>query len=276
MGAVDPKNADLIVDEMTWERKGRLLKNSILIYDIIRNNNWERPIYFASTIGEEAFNGLGDYFQLEGLAYRLVPIKTKSDNLFQKGRVDTDVMFDNVMNKFKWGNMDDTTKNIYMDENNLRMVSNLRMQFANLADALTDEGDTERAIIALDKCIEVMPEKVVPYDEQILYIAEEYAEAGDLEKGKELFDRYFELVQEKLEYLESLEPEKALSIVNQFERDFQVMSYTLGKTADTIQDSVFMEEIGNKFTESYDTYRRIEEQKIELLRTGRKGSRIEF
>ncbi|MFK7755747.1 MAG: DUF2723 domain-containing protein [Flavobacteriales bacterium] len=276
MGVVDPENADLIVDEMRWERSGRLLKNSILIYDIIRNNNWERPIYFASTIGKEAFNGLEDYFQLEGLAYRLVPIKSKSDNLFQMGRVDTDVMYENVMSKFKWGNMQDTTMNIYMDENNLRMVSNLRMQFANLADALTDEGDTERAINVLDKGMDVMPEKVVPFDEQILYIAEEYAEAGDTEKGEALFNRYFELVEEKLDYLESLEPEKALSIVNQFERDFQVMSYTLRKTADTVQDSVFMEGIGSKFEQTYDAYLRIDKQKRELLDAKRRGSKISF
>ncbi len=159
-GVVSVENADQIVSEMRWERSGKLLKNSILVYDIIRNNNWERPIYFASTIGQEAFNGLQDYFQLEGLAYRLVPIKTVSRNPLQVGRVNTDAMYKNVMEDFKWGNMHDLDMNIYMDENNLRMVSNLRMQFANLADALTEEGKQEKAITILDKCFEVMPEPV--------------------------------------------------------------------------------------------------------------------
>ena len=64
------------------------------------------------------------------------------------------------------------------------MVSNLRMQFANLADALTEQGKQDKAVTVLNKCFEVMPEKVVRYDEQILYLAEEYVEAGEKEKGK--------------------------------------------------------------------------------------------
>ncbi len=275
-GVVSPENADKIVSEMRWERNGKLLKNSILVYDIIRNNNWERPIYFASTIGQEAFNGLSDYFQLEGLAYKLVPIKTRSQNPLQIGRVNTEVMYDNVMDKFKWGNMDDTTRNIYMDENNLRMVSNLRMQFANLADALTEEGKTDKAIKTLDKCMTVMPEKVVPFDEQILYLAGEYVEAGEMEKGTQLFNKYFDLVEEKLTYLESLEPSKALSIIGNFERDFTVLSYTLRKTSDTVNDSTFMNQIGDRFERNYENYLRIDQGKKEELERRRSGKPGDF
>ena len=249
-------------------------KNSILVYDIIRNNNWERPIYFASTIGQDAFNGLQDYFQLEGLAYRLVPIKTVSQNPLQVGRVNTEDMYDNVMNKFKWGNMQDTVMDIYLDENNLRMVSNLRMQFANLADALTEEGQKDKAVIVLDKCFEVMPEEVVRYDEQILYLAEEYVEAGEKEKGTALFERYFELIEEKLDYLESLDPNEALSVVGDFERDFTVLSYTLRRTSDTVKDSVFLNQIGGRFESNYENYLRIEATKrkeYEERRSGKKG-----
>lgn len=210
------------------------------------------------------------------MAYRLVPIKTVSNNPLQVGRVNTDDMYTNVMEKFKWGNMQDTTLNIYMDENNLRMVSNLRMQFANLADALTIEGNNDKAIDVLDKCFEVMPEKVVPFDEQVLYLAEEYAEAGDLEKGAELFNRYFELVEEKLEYLESLEPQKALGIVSTYERDFTVLSYTLRRTSDTVKDSVFLEQIGDRFESNYEDYLKIEATKQQELQGRRPGEPGDF
>ncbi|MEZ8000431.1 MAG: DUF2723 domain-containing protein [Flavobacteriales bacterium] len=273
-GVVSAADASKIVPVMRWERNGKLLKNSILVYDIIRNNNWERPIYFASTIGQDAFNGLQDYFQLEGLAYRLVPIKTVSQNPLQVGRVNTEDMYDNVMNKFKWGNMQDTVMDIYLDENNLRMVSNLRMQFANLADALTEEGQKDKAVIVLDKCFEVMPEEVVRYDEQILYLAEEYVEAGEKEKGTALFERYFELIEEKLDYLESLDPNEALSVVGDFERDFTVLSYTLRRTSDTVKDSVFLNQIGGRFESNYENYLRIEATKrkeYEERRSGKKG-----
>jgi tetratricopeptide (TPR) repeat protein len=273
-GVVSAADASKIVPVMRWERNGKLLKNSILVYDIIRNNNWERPIYFASTIGQDAFNGLQDYFQLEGLAYRLVPVKTVSQNPLQVGRVNTEDMYDNVMNKFKWGNMQDTVMDIYLDENNLRMVSNLRMQFANLADALTEEGQKDKAVIVLDKCFEVMPEEVVRYDEQILYLAEEYVEAGEKEKGTALFERYFELIEEKLDYLESLDPNEVLSVVGDFERDFTVLSYTLRRTSDTVKDSVFLNQIGGRFESNYENYLRIEATKrkeYEERRSGKKG-----
>ena len=84
--------------------------------DMIDSNNWERPIYFSITIGNSAssFSYLWDYFQLDGLAYRLVPIKSKSRS-GQIGRIDADILYTNLMEKFEYGNMNG--ENVYMDPN---------------------------------------------------------------------------------------------------------------------------------------------------------------
>src|SRR6185436_9091850 len=114
-----------IVPVMEWSiSPNYLMKNDLMILDLLAHNNWKRPVYFATTVGTENFLNLDDYFQLEGLAYHLVPVKAeKAGEAGFRGTVAPDLMYDNVMNKFRWGNMKD--KRVYLDENNLRMTTNL-------------------------------------------------------------------------------------------------------------------------------------------------------
>ncbi|MFZ6050363.1 glycosyltransferase family 117 protein [Halocola ammonii] len=209
-GTVSPEKADQIVDTIKWTIPGQyILKNNLAVLSLLENNNWERPIYFAVTTGQDAYIGLEDYFQLEGLAYRLVPIKEEGDRSRNAvGGINEDRMYENIMKEFEWGNMDDTTNGIYMDENNRRMTTNLRLQFANLANELTQEGQEEKAIEILDKSMEVMPEVNVPFDRVMLPIAEAYYELGEDEKGNEIVSRLFDLAEDDLEYFFSLSDER--------------------------------------------------------------------
>ncbi len=117
--------------------KRYLGKQEIFILDLLANNHWERPMYFATTVGKESFTGLNDYLQLEGMAYRIVPVKK---NPLEAGeRVNTDVMYDNMLHKFKWGGIAENP-NIYLEENNLRMTSTLRLMFLRLVEGLTSEA----------------------------------------------------------------------------------------------------------------------------------------
>ena len=102
-GVVSPENADKIVKTMEWSIGGSyLMKNDLMILNILANNNWKRPIYFATTVGSDNYLNLEPYFQLEGLAYRVVPIRTEvAQQEIVPGRVEVDKMYNNVMNKFK-------------------------------------------------------------------------------------------------------------------------------------------------------------------------------
>jgi hypothetical protein len=180
-GVVSAEEASQIVDAVEWvltDERNRprqyVLKNHFMVLELLRSNNWERPVYFAVTTGPDSYIGLQDYFRLEGLAYRLVPIKyPKAKNPNVLGGFASDKMYDNIMTKFHWGNMDDTTgTGIYMDENNRRMTTNLRLQFSNLAEQLIKEGKESKALDILNKVIEVTPEKNVPYDRVMLPVVE--------------------------------------------------------------------------------------------------------
>jgi len=226
-GTVKPALADKIVPALEWEKKGNyILKNSLMQLDMLATNKWNRPVYFAITVGSDSYLQLEEYFQLEGLAYRLVPIKTKGQ-AGQVGRVDTDIMYDNVMNKFKWGGMDG---DVYMNETNMRMTYNLRNNFARLADALLKEGKKDSAILVLDKCLAVMPDKTIPYNFFLTPIAEGYYRAALPEKANKIIRRLMEIYEDDLDYYLSLKGERAKSIKNETQRAMSVFQRLVALT----------------------------------------------
>lgn len=118
---------------------------------MLQTNNFERPMYYAITVSPDQFVNLDGYFEQTGLAYQVVP---KNANK----AVNTDKMYDNVMNKFKWGGVD--KPGVYIDENVMRMCKSYRMMLFNkLAEALVKEGKNDKALEVLDKCMQVLPPK---------------------------------------------------------------------------------------------------------------------
>ncbi len=206
-GTVAVEDTAQIVDEVVWKlNKNVVYKNQFMQLALLANFNWDRPMYFAVTTGADAYCGLEEYFQLEGLAYRLVPIRTpRGPNPNVSGRIDEDIMFDNMMNNFYWGGMD--SEDIYMDENNLRMTTNLRLQFANLAEELIRKNKKDKAVQALDEAMRVMPDKNVPFDRLLVPIIEAYYQAGSKEKAVELTKRIFEIYEQEYNYFMSLDGE---------------------------------------------------------------------
>lgn len=172
-GVVEAKDSANIVDAIEFEiDQSYIMKADLMILDLVAQNDWTRPIYFAVTVGNDNYMNLEDYFRLEGLAYRLVPLKAKANNEGQTGQVGSGIMYDNMVNKFLFGNM--TDKRVYLDMNNLNMTMNFRNNFGRLADVLLEEGKRDSAVNVLDKCVEVMPDETVPYNVMMLRIAELY------------------------------------------------------------------------------------------------------
>lgn len=187
------KDTARLAKRVSWDLGGRsyITKNDLMVLDLVANNDWKRPIYFAVTTGDEAYVGLKKYFQLEGLAYRFVPIKQSEMEEAQGGRVNTEVMYDNLMNKFLWGGMD--KKGVNLDENCVRMVGNLRMQMGVLAGALIGEGKNKKAKAVLDKCLKVMPDENVAYDATVFTLCAAYYQIGETQKANELAKKLFDI-----------------------------------------------------------------------------------
>ncbi|NQY10350.1 MAG: DUF2723 domain-containing protein [Flavobacteriales bacterium] len=217
-GTVNPKDEHLMLDHIEWDiKKNHLTKNNMMIVDLLATNNWKRPVYFAITVGNSSYLNLQHYFQLEGLAYRLVPIKTNNPD-GQLGRIDTDIMFDNMMNKFKWGNISDP--NIYLNEQNLRMTMNFRSNFTRLAEALIAEGKIDKAIEVTDRCFELMPNESIPYNLFVMPLATIYYSVDQFDKGNDIVQILADKYEEELEYYFSLD-------VSDLKNEGQSMQYAM-------------------------------------------------
>lgn len=204
---VRPEDYDKIVDTITIDLTGKnyLSKDEMMILDLIANNDWKRPIYWAITVGNSKYMNLEDYFQVEGFAYRFVPIKSESaSDRLSFGHVATDIMYDNLMNKFKYGNMNDP--DVYIDENNMRMMTNIRNSFNRLAVGLINENKNDSAITVLDRAFELVPPEIVQYEFFSLQLIESYYQAGATEKGSQRAEEAFEAFDDELGYYFSLQP----------------------------------------------------------------------
>jgi len=227
-GTVPLKDANRIVPQIEWSiTKSYILKSELMVLDLLAQNDWERPIYFAITVGTDSYLKLEDYFRLDGLAYRFVPIKTtnRDGNI---GFIDTDILYDKLMNQFVWGGINNP--NVYLDENNQRMAMNFRNNFARLALALIDEGKRDSAVKVLDYCLEIMPHITVPYNYFVLGVAEAYYKAGELGKGDEIVDKLYQITRDELNYFLSLNRRFALSVENEARRSMAVYQELLRLT----------------------------------------------
>ncbi len=205
-GTVKPEDAHKIVPYIDIKLKGNsILKSQLIVLDILANNQWERPVYYVTGYHDDAF-GLEEYFQLEGLAYRLVPIKSQNRSWVDYGRIDTDILHENVMNKFVWGGANDVDVNV--DYNHIRtlIVIKSRLVYARLAKELASEGKNEKAQQVLNACMELLPLERIPYDPYVPDLIEAWFLSGNAEKAvamvKDLCDYYFE----RLDYFLTQDP----------------------------------------------------------------------
>lgn len=212
-----------IAKELSWEvNKSHLQKNEIMIIDLLANFNWERPIYFSMTVGESNYLGLQKFFQQEGLAFRLMPYETKSHD-GQTGEVNTDIMYENMMNVFKWGNMNG---GVFLDETSTRMMTNFRGVFFRLASALAAKGDKDKAIEVLDKTNELLPDAILPYNYYNLLIADLYSNLGANDKAKETLGYLIERQEQLKNYYEQFKP-KHLDVKDESDRANMLHSYAM-------------------------------------------------
>lgn len=213
-GAVTAADTANLLPVIEWEYpRNAILKNDLIVLDILANNGWERPIYWTVSMGAEQYLGLEDYFQLEGLAYRFVPIYTPSRG-GQTTRVADDIMYENMVKKFKWGGMN---KGIYIDPETSRMTINLRSNATRLAESLLSKGDSARAREVLDVVMREMPHSHVPLMIFNYRMVELYHLAGAPEQANAIAKDMFDMFESEAKYFRTLRGKYATF----YERDMQ-------------------------------------------------------
>ena len=221
-GIVKPKDEAEIVPYIDLKiTGGALYKNRLLMLDIIANNDWKRPIYFTGgAFSDEDYIWMKDYLQLDGLCYKLVPIKTPVDraNPFDMGRVDSDLMYDKVMS-WDWGNSG--SDDIYHDVETRKNGITYRGNLARLMEQLIHENQFDKAEKVADLAMAKMPvDKFGFYTLLEPYITG-YYEIGKTDKARQLYKDVTKKYQEKLTYWSELSIENQTRYLDEIVSDIE-------------------------------------------------------
>jgi tetratricopeptide (TPR) repeat protein len=229
--------------KINFKKARRFTRSEMMVMEMLSTNQWKRPIYFAVTIGEDYHLGLNPYLELTGMAYRITPERSADG----KPRVNTEVMYDNMLNKFKYGNIN--IPGIYIDENTMRMCRTHRMMFCQLAEALYDEGKYDKALNVLDFAEEMLPGFNVPYDYTSASMASLYYAMDEIEKANAIMIDVAENCQEYMEWGASLEPQLRKSAQSTIGHYSAVLGFVLNNLQRFEQNELF-----DKYFDIYSRY----------------------
>jgi hypothetical protein len=203
---VNPRFNDSIVSSIDIEiSDNALYKNRLMMLDIVRNNNWKRPIYFSpGAFDDEDYIWMKNYLQLDGMVYRLIPIKTTIDkdaSPFDMGQIDTDKMYGIVM-KWDWGNGESTK--IYHDPETRKNSISYRTNLTRLTEQLIKEGKNDKAKKIIDLALAKMPLDYYEFYTMVDPFAISYYKIGEKENARKLLKQIGAKYQEDLKYFSTL------------------------------------------------------------------------
>ena len=249
-GVVAAKDAEKIVDYIDIKIKDQAIyKNRMIMLDVIAQNNWERPIYFSGgAFGDEDYIWMKDYLQLDGFAYKLVPIKTALDknNLYDMGRIDSEKMYE-LVKDWEWGNSGNP--DVYHDVETRRNSLTFRGHMARLIEKLINEEQLEKAEEIADLAMQKMPVDIFGYYVYLEPFIGAYYETESDDKARALYKEVVVKYQESLNYFSGVSDEnKEKHIQNIY---FDIERYkSLVDTISIYEDEVFVKaemEIFNGF-----------------------------
>jgi hypothetical protein len=254
-GIVKAEDADKILPYIDIDLpESALLKNQMMMLDILANNDWKRPIYFTGgSYSDSEYLWMKKYLQLEGLVYKLVPIETDlgDENPYLMGRIDSDLMYDIVM-QWEWGNSE--RLDIYHDPETRKNSISFRSNMARLAETLINEGKAAKAKDILDLAIEKMPLDYFGYYSLLVPFVDGYYRIGEIDKARELSEKIAAKYSGRLNYFSSLDANLQYNlgeeIITEIERYRTLVEADL-KHGETIE----LAPVLNQFMESIEPFR---------------------
>lgn len=246
-GVVPAEMKDKIVDEIDWNLNcgNYIYKNAIMLLDFMAANNWERPVYFTSFSDMSKVLGIDKYLHMEGLSYRFIPVVAEDfhkglGGVYRKGS------FDLLVNKAKWGNMNQP--DVIPDRESVRNATFARQSYIRLAQSHVNHAEFDSAIIVMDKYQEFFPNEKFPYDLMLYQFPEMYYVSGATDKGDEFLEKMVKNYSDKLTYYGSLESKFKYYYDDEIGEGLQVLK-ELADTAERCGRTEMQEAVMEKLNE---------------------------
>jgi len=222
---------DQVAGTMEWKfNKEFATKSDLVLFDILVNNHWRRPVYFATSVSEDTYIGLDDYLYLEGYAYRLLPLAPDARSGTDKEeRTHSDVMYSNMMSRFDFSAYSGTS---YIDPETRRVINGTWGLTNTLAGNLIGEGQTRKADALLQKSLKELPVKMSSIRDSLnrmltvknLYGCKRTKQANELATGT------LQYLDAELTYLSSLSTEQQRAMTDEISIGMYVLQ-SLGTMA---------------------------------------------
>ncbi|MFV0391520.1 MAG: DUF2723 domain-containing protein [Paludibacteraceae bacterium] len=222
-GTVSPDRIGEVLPEVTFDLPRNVFKGEAMVYEMIKENQWKRPMYVCVTVGDEFYpKSLNKYFERTGLAMQILPVAQRDST---RMNVNTDKMYENMMTKFKFGGIENPK--VYIDDNIMRMCKTHRIAFSYLIEALIAEGDTVRAKEVVNYAEKVIPSTTVPYDFSSNMTAMYCYQLGMNEAGDKILDQVANNSVEFLNWYASLKPSQQNVANNSIGHEMAVLNQVL-------------------------------------------------
>lgn len=232
------------------DKKNYIIKDELAMLDILASNLWKRPIYWAVTCREDKLLGMEDYLQLEGLGLRVVPFRNAGDQrnygIIGCGRVATDIAYDNIMTKWKWGNFD--TERLFVDRSYMPSLQTMRVTMIRIARQLTMEKKNDKAVALADKYFTAFPEYNFAYDQFSALMADVYARAGDNVKAAAKIRDIAKATEQQLRFVASQTPEFQKGYAQDQQYAMGCAQTLLTTAANVMKDQALQKELEQMFT----------------------------
>ncbi len=254
-GLVKEKDSALIVDYIDIDLPNALPKNRIMMLDIMANNDWKRPIYFSGGSFDSAeYIWMKEYLQLDGLAYKLVPIRTQNRSTFEMGRIDSDLMYD-IVTQWDWGNSG--SPDIYHDPQTRTQGLSFRSNLARLVETLIRENKIDKAKDIIDLAMTHLPVDFYGFYTFVEPFVDGYYKVGETTKARELYGQLKGIYEDRLDYYAGVpldeqyaKIEDILSDMEAYRRCIDILIENNDKELAEKETLIFNEQI-DRFTQFY-------------------------
>ena len=186
-------------------RYEQLIRNELMLLDILGTNHFERPIYVMNPrYLAKVFPNIQQYIRQEGIVFRIMPYPTN-------GGFNSEKTYNLFTEKFSWGGVNQ--EGVYLEEAvSVNNSKNMRGNFSILANNLVEKGQKQKAINVLDKAIKEFPNEKLHFDRYDIALAEVYLKAGEIKKGQDVLNKIITYYISYVKYLEQFKGKKAKSV----------------------------------------------------------------